>query len=210
MGSVSPISQGRRDIELTEDTTADYPVYTEKKSQKEVDDNSDEMLRRSTNYGQLTVHQEDEPVLTSKKQISLEALYPGKEEHSSLIFWSAIKNLQKAIGYLTDAINAEKIREHMSADDAILHFTQLLPKLFCSRSLGDGFGIIVNSIMIAIENRKGDPLEPEQILAIKRCVEKLKRQPFLAAEEAIKEVISLEEKGLNTDLAELSFVADSS
>jgi hypothetical protein len=62
--------------------------------------------------------------------------------------------------------------------------------------------------MIAIQNRQGDPLEASQILAIRDCIEKLKNQPFLSVEEAVQEVIVLEDKGLNSDLPELEYVAD--
>lgn len=204
MAKLLPFRRRTGEMERTSDQTA---LDTRRINPAETTELADESIYFEESVESI-FGEERRPSIRETGPISIEALYPGGDEYSSRIFSNAIKNLENAIGYIDEALDAEKQARYVAADDAMLHFEGLLPHLFCCRSLGDGFGIIINSITIAIQNRRGEPLERNQIKKIRHSIELLKREPFLSIENAIIEVTRLEETGLNPDLPELDFVAD--
>jgi len=208
MSPAKPMPLASKRVEDSESTVNSAPIGTREERQKETTEISEAKIYRLIDYMKPDIQEGNDSPGIPQKQISIEELYPEWEEHASAAFRNAMQNLRKSLGFINDALSSEKQGESVAADDSVLHFTQLLPKLFCSRSLGDGFGMIINALMIAIQNRLGNPLETSQILAIKHCLEKLRNQPFMSVEEAVSEVILLEGQGLNPDLPELGHVAD--
>ena len=84
----------------------------------------------------------------------------------------------------------------------------LLPELFCCRSLGDGFGIVVNGLMCAFQNLAGIPLRRDQAEKVRQTLIKLRSEPFLRADDAVQTIDVLEEVGLVLEPAEFNYLAD--
>jgi hypothetical protein len=139
--------------------------------------------------------------------ISTKALYPPSDLPRSPLS-DALRNLDEALEYIDSALKALECGEFLSADDKIIHFQGILPELFCSRSLGDGFGMVINAMMIALRNDDVTPLEEKQIRAIRISLIHLMRKPLLSENEAVNLLERLDQAGLETDPPELDFVAD--
>lgn len=84
----------------------------------------------------------------------------------------------------------------------------LLSELFCCRSIGDGFGHIVASVMHALQNTQGIPLAENQVIAINRVFFSLHQEPFINFERAIDITDILEDVDLNILPTGLDFLAD--
>lgn len=99
---------------------------------------------------------------------------------------------------------ARKAEDSIDADRFLQHAQALLPRLFSLRSIGGGFGLIVNSLYIAFTNLHGIPMTPKQIDAGWRLVRELKTYPAISLERGIDLVEELEESGLEVDPPELA------
>ena len=121
---------------------------------------------------------------------------------------NAIRNLNEALEYLDNALEAISTGDFVAADDAMIHFGALLPELFCSRSIGDGFGMVINALMIAFRNRGPSPFQETHIRAIRICITSLRNGPRLPISEALSRLEHLESHGLRVHLPELDFLVD--
>jgi hypothetical protein len=145
---------------------------------------------------------------TPVRQMPIEALYGFAEDTPELPMKQALTNLKLAHKFIIEAIEADTREDAIAADYAIQQFETTLPLLFRSRSIGDGYGMIINSIMIALRNRCGMPLERLQIEAIQLCIGSLLLKPLLPDMVAVRKIQSLREAGLNPNRKELDHVAD--
>lgn len=96
----------------------------------------------------------------------------------------------------------------IAADDAVQRFEGLLPDLFNCRSLGDGFGAILSGIINGLRNRKGEFLSQSQIVALLDIVVRLRTEPFIGYNDAVDEIIQMEDQGLAVEPAEFETLAD--
>lgn len=139
--------------------------------------------------------------------LDIKDVYPHSEIASVLS--TAIQLLTEGVEYLRSAVDAFQNEDFMAADDRIQQFRALLPELFCCRTLGDGFGAVVNSLQIALVNHNGVPLELGQMRTVHQVTARVRQQPFLNFDQAVDLVAVLEETGLDVapralaDLAEL-------
>jgi hypothetical protein len=126
----------------------------------------------------------------------------------SLELNSALTLLATGVDRLEQALAAAKSNHAIAADDALQRFQSLLPELFCLRTLGDGFGMAINALICAFESIEGMPLTHEQINGVLRLVKKLRSEPFLETNEAIRIIADLETIGLVVEPRELDILAD--
>src|SRR6266545_3305183 len=80
------------------------------------------------------------------RQISTTELY-SEFENVSPELNSAVRLLSVSLEHLDRALRAERESDLIEADDATQRMQALLPELFCFRSLGDGFGIVVSGLL---------------------------------------------------------------
>lgn len=139
--------------------------------------------------------------------ISTQSLYPLASEFNPKLFM-AMRLLEEGIGQLNEAINMFRNDYLLSSDDAIQRFQALLPELFCCRDLGDGFGAVVNAVFHSLKNLEGIPANQEQLLAIKKIINRIAIEPFLDFEEAVDEIIMLENVKLIVEPSHFKFMAD--
>ncbi len=126
----------------------------------------------------------------------------------SSVLSTAIQLLEEGVQHLESAVDSFQSQDFITADDQIQHFQRLVPELFCCRTLGDGLGAVVNSLQIAFGNRKGVPLELPQIRAIKRVVERIRKEPFVTFDKAVDLVIVLEDVGLDVTPPAVAHLAE--
>ncbi|MGA7300659.1 MAG: hypothetical protein WBX10_10150, partial [Candidatus Sulfotelmatobacter sp.] len=135
-------------------------------------------------------------------RLSQAELYPARHafrrEHIT-----ALRLLTIAIGRLKRALDSMAAGNVLDGDTEIQKVQVLLPELFCCRSLGDGFGTIINTIMSAFEGLGGATPDIDQIKTMNKVLQVLKEKPFLSADEADEQVDALESVGLSPYPAEL-------
>jgi len=123
-------------------------------------------------------------------------------------------NIVRALELLKQASDhfsaARKADNPIDADRFLQRVQAILPKLFALRSIGDGFGVVVNSLYVAFANLRGRPMNHAQIDVAWRLVRELRARPALSLEQGIQLVEELEECGLVVDPPELAALLDDS
>jgi len=123
-------------------------------------------------------------------------------------------HLRRALDLLGESIKlvesalASDGADPIACDDQMQLFYSLLPELFCCRSVGDGFGSIINAVQQAAANQLGVPMDRKQmesLLSVLRC---LRYGPFIPHQDAVEMIIKLEDAGLMVDPPALAEVAD--
>lgn len=141
-------------------------------------------------------------LIARKLRLSQDDLYPARSAYRREHI-TAIRLLKVAIGRAKNALEEFAAKDSLTADTEIHKLQVLLPELFCCRSLGDGFGTIVNALMSAFETLDGDIPNVEQIRAIHEVLLVLKEKPFLTPDEADEQLKSFELVGLSVYPSEL-------
>jgi hypothetical protein len=152
--------------------------------------------RSETNSGAVEeVWTKKQPRNVGRTEMPWDALYPAEEiidpkiVAAQRLLTDVIKNIEIASrDYNSDPI---------SADDHAQSTLPLLAELFCCRSIGEGFAVIVNAITIGLLNRHGEPLSQKQLHAIMRSLKSLKSHLFLRYDAALRILIELKQVGLN-------------
>jgi len=131
--------------------------------------------------------------------IEIDRLYEAAPGSASQIV-TALELLKQACDNLAEARRYDSPIE----SDRLVQRVQLsLPKLFTCRSIGDGFGVIVNSLHFAFANLGGTPLTSEQLNVVWRVLRELRVRPALTLEQGIQRVEELEQCGLDVDPSDL-------
>ena len=129
-------------------------------------------------------------------KLSVEDLYP----EPTLIgqdLSTAIQLLTEAVELINNAIEHERRNEQLHADDAMQRMQMVLPELFFCRSLGDGFGAIINGLFHALKNHGGSPLTEDQMMSIRSSLMTLQNEPFLEFAVAMEQIGSLQSLGFS-------------
>ena len=130
--------------------------------------------------------------------IPIDALYPPTEGTPSDIA-TALLLLGGAISLLENARSAGQQGDWILADRCTQRLQAALPDLFKPRKIGDGYGLVINAIHIAFLNKRGKPLNMDQLTTIWRVLKELRRAPFTQFEAALDCVEELEGCGLEVD-----------
>jgi len=94
---------------------------------------------------------------------------------------------------------AQQSVDPIEMDRSVQRAQVLLPKLFACRSIGDGFGVIINALHFAFANLRGTPLTPDQLNIVWRVLKELRARPVMSLEQGIQRVEELEARGLDVD-----------
>lgn len=132
---------------------------------------------------------------TALKVIEIDRLYEAPAESPSQML-RALELLKQASDFLGQA---QKSADAMEADRFVQRVQASLPKLFACRSVGDGFGLLINSIYYAFVNLRGNPLSQEQVRVMWRVLRELRARPAMSADQGIERVAELEGAGLVVD-----------
>jgi hypothetical protein len=126
--------------------------------------------------------------------IDIDRLYEAPDASSQMV--RALELLKQASDNLAEA---QKADNPMDADRFVQRVQLALPKLFAYRSIGDGFGVVINSLHVAFANLHGTPLNAEQRSVVWRVLRELRVRPAMSLEQGIERVEALEERGLEVD-----------
>jgi hypothetical protein len=145
-------------------------------------------------------HGPTSPVPRSGRTLDWQELYPEQIGRSALLVRALTllaegeKSLIRARDYIVD-------EDIISADYEVTLFQGAIPELFCCQSIGEGFAAIVVALRWALKNRKGAPLNLDQLNAVLNCVRRLRAELFLKYETALDLIEALEALGLNTEIS---------
>lgn len=131
--------------------------------------------------------------------IEIDRLWDAAPGTSSKIV-SAIALLKQVSDFLAEAQRSDN---PMEADRFVQRAQLALPKLFAYRSIGDGYGLIVNSLHFAFSNLHGTPLSAEQCNLIWRVLRELRNRPVMSVETALQRIEEFEGVGLRVDPPEI-------
>jgi hypothetical protein len=110
---------------------------------------------------------------------------------------------------LLDQARLEANSDAISSDRLVQRVQSLLDQLFSCRNIGDGFGLIVNSLHFAFLNLQGIPLTSKQLNGVWRCLKELRTRPALTFDHGLQYVTELEEAGLEIDPSFLGEILES-
>jgi hypothetical protein len=144
---------------------------------------------------------------TVQSAIPIDALYPATKESAPDVL-IALGLLADAIALLEEARTASKARDMVMADRYVQRFQAALPGLFTPRGIGDGYGVIINSLHFAFINQRGKPLSFDQLTTVWRVLRELRNGPFVQFEQALDYVGELETSGLQIDPEAISELLD--
>ena len=116
---------------------------------------------------------------------------------------TALRLLSLGVGRCQRALESMATNDTLAADTEIQKIQVLLPELFCCRTLGDGFGTIINALISAFETLAGETPNKKQIMMFGRVLRQLREKPFMSADEADEQLELLESVGLSVYPAEL-------
>jgi hypothetical protein len=138
----------------------------------------------------------------SVPRLSQSDLYPVRHafapEHVT-----ALRLLGLAVKRTERSLKAMDEGDEIAADSEAQKVQMLLPELFCCRSLGDGFGIVVSGLLGAFESLKGNPPSVLQLRTLNRLFSLLRDKPFLSSDEGDEQLEQLEAAQLSPYPAEL-------
>jgi hypothetical protein len=129
--------------------------------------------------------------VSNAPRLSQSDLYPVRHafspEHVTALrlLGLAVKRTERALRAMNDA-------DEIAADIEVQKAQVLLPELFCCRSLGDGFGGVVNGLLSAFESLEGSPPNVLQLRTLNGVLSVLRDKPFLSSEEADEQLEQLE------------------
>jgi hypothetical protein len=134
--------------------------------------------------------------------IPIDRLYEAPRDIPSRII-PALELLTEADRLLE---GARKAKSRLDADLATQRVQALLPRLFEYRGIGDGFGVIINSVYFSLENLQGTPLTSDQLNVVWRTLRELRAQPAMTLEQGIHRAEELESCGLVVDPSDVAFL----
>jgi hypothetical protein len=143
----------------------------------------------------------------AQSSIPIDVLYPATKESAPDVL-IALGLLADAIAILEDARMASKAKDLVMADRYVQRFQAALPGLFAPRGIGDGYGVIINSLHFAFINQRGKPLSFDQLTTVWRVLRELRNGPFVQFEQALEYVGELETSGLQIDPGPISELLD--
>jgi hypothetical protein len=144
---------------------------------------------------------------TALAPIPIDVLYPATENNRHDLI-QALQLLPKAVTALENARDALRANDILQSDHHVHSVQLLLPELFRCRTIGDGFGAIVNALEIAFVNQRGEPLGEKQIITALRVLKDLRSRPFVPFDSALQTIEELEKAGLCVDPVTLGELLD--
>lgn len=166
----------------TTSTTATFSKATPTKSRPD-DDLSVSFVTKSVDAGEKFL------VLRPNE------LYPFADVNDAVLF-QALELLGECIGVLESAQSIDPSSDYIGFDEEMMQARALLKDLFDLRSLGDGFGSVVNAILWSLKNKDTETLNRKQLSIVLESLKELKRKPLMHFDTAMSVVDQLEEADL--------------
>ncbi len=107
----------------------------------------------------------------------------------------AVQLLESSRTFISDAIRLLEDGEPLRSDELTMEFKHKLPELYCLRTISESFGIVINAIGNAMENRRGAALDKSELHALNDILSSLLREPAMTFERAVRVVMDFEDAG---------------
>lgn len=118
-----------------------------------------------------------------------------KDEFISPELRRGVRLLDQGQHCVFEALESLRRGDIKDSDERIMDFKEILPELFCLRTVSHGFGAIVNAIQNAFANRLGAALDEDELLAIEVILASLLREPAMSTERAVEHIMTFEDAG---------------
>ena len=141
----------------------------------------------------------------SKDEIGIDELY-ANPEFTSRELQTALRLLGETIQFADYALQRLRAKDNLGSHEGILSIQNRLPELFACRGLGDGYGALINSVQLALINRRGIPLTENQLLALKEILVQARKAPFIRFDKARKLVREFEKHDFLVQPRSLQFL----
>jgi hypothetical protein len=148
-----------------------------------------------------------DPSIQAGPVLSIDDVYPITEALNPELS-AALRLLREGLLRVGEALTAGRKGDRIAADDAMQRLQALLPELFCCRTLGDGFGTVINAISSSFENLSGQTPSKLQIEAIFRTLQNVREEPFMGVDAATELVMALEAADLSVEPPEFEYLVD--
>lgn len=132
--------------------------------------------------------------------IDLRQIYPDPGDGVA----TAMRVLAESIDACQQAIEAKRQGQELRADSSMLTTQSLLPDLIAVQRIGEGFGIVVSSLVFSFANQAGLPFSLEQMNMLLRAYKAVWQAPFMSLDRAVALTDELENVGLKVDPAPLT------
>lgn len=153
------------------------------------------------------IHRESGGTDLDDEVIPTEMLYPASSVVTPVLD-RALSLLEEAGRALEDARRELHEDEVIAADNAIQTARTILPELFCLRSIGDGYGAVINAVQNACDHPANVPLGGPAVAAIAAAIREVRRRPFLSTDDAVDLIMRIEDEGVVVEPPALQFLAD--
>lgn len=151
---------------------------------------------------------EQEEEMTKEEAVFPRPAHEFYPSGGSPMLRAATRLLAEGVSLAEDAVAASDADDFVTAQDIILRLKALMPELFCCRSLGDGYGAIINAVMYGLENLGTEPASDEQMRLIRWILQQVKTHPFLSHNVAVDLIMALEDGGLVVEPEEFQHLND--
>jgi hypothetical protein len=134
-------------------------------------------------------------------------LYPFSNVDDAALF-QALQLLTDCVKVLESAQRIDPDADYIGFDEQMMRARALLRDLFSLRSLGDGFGSVINAVLWSLKNKDTETLTRKQIATLLESVKELKRKPLMHFDTAMSIVDQLEEADLVVEPSMLNDLVD--
>lgn len=151
--------------------------------------------------GAAATQREIEPN-SQERSLTFAELYPEVNATSPLL--SKMHELvSEALAHAVGAHEAVTVRgDLLAADEELARIAAILPELFCLRSIGDGFGMVVSalhcSLVTPIESALTADSMTDKAWVVRKTLETLSKQPFISVDQALDNIERMTDIGLVT------------
>ncbi|HTV07748.1 MAG TPA: hypothetical protein VMD97_01730 [Candidatus Aquilonibacter sp.] len=129
-------------------------------------------------------------------------LYPFAEVSDATLF-QAIQLTGECISSLGETLGFDP-NDFLSIDSKLIQVRVTLRQLFALRSIGDGFGAVVNGCLWGLKNKDTETVSRRQIAALKAVLSEVKRKPLMHFDTAMSLLDDLESVDLSPEPDTLS------
>jgi len=168
----------------------------------------DFLAYRSTVTAQVDHHHVEEapahdPMVVGSgatREATVGELY-SSEANETRALSELLKSLEVVGERLSAALSFMDDEDFIGADNEVTIAQPEIAEAFVHADSERGSAAIILAIYYALSNRRGQPLERNQLLAIHSCVRALSKDPFLGFIQALPMIAALNRAGLSTDPA---------
>lgn len=139
---------------------------------------------------------------------SLADLYPASEAASTSAIGTVRQLLSEAAKSAAGAQASFASGDQIESDQQMMLVQGALQELFLCRGVSEGMGNVVLATYYALKNKRGAPLNLDEVFAVTRALERVRENLFLTFEQSLDVIDALSDSGLVVEPPEAEQLAD--